>query len=80
MNREVVKAAIVENGNDIYFTHCGLKCGIAIEGQDGKFKFQSWCGKSTREYDNIDTAMKDEFFSGKSLNELIKNGLEVNYA
>ena len=41
--------------------------------------YQAWHGDDIKEYDNMDKVMNDKFYSGKSLNDLVKeDGNESN--
>lgn len=71
MNSNDIKAIITECCNDVIFTFNGKSSGVTSEVKNSIPTFQSWHGDKTKEYSNIDYVMSDNFFSGKSLNELI---------
>lgn len=67
-----IKSIITDCCNDVIFTFNGMSSGITSEVKDSVPVFQSWHGEKIKEYSNVDDAMSDKFFSGKSLNELIE--------
>lgn len=63
--------------NDIDFVVNSKQSGVFSNVHNSKLSFQAWCGDRTKEYDNVDSLMIDEFFDGKSLLYL-SNLVEIN--
>jgi len=59
------------DGNMIYFSYNGKKCGVDIEGGIPSFKLQAWCGSEIKYYNDFEKMASDEFFDGCSLNSLL---------
>ena len=71
MNKTELKKIIAECCNDVLFHYNGKASGITSEVKDSVPTFQVWHGSETKEYSDIDDVMKDKFYSGKSIEDLI---------
>lgn len=71
MKRDDLKQIMNEYCNDIIFLYAGKKSGVTCEVHDYVPTFQAWHGDDVRLYDSVDKAMRDKFYSGKSINELL---------
>lgn len=74
-----LKRIISECCNAVTFTYQGKPCGIEAEVYDSVPIYHTWYGDETSEYANVDDVMKDQFFGGKSLAELIEI-VELNFS
>lgn len=72
MNKDELIQILSECCNDISFFYKGLASGVTVEVRDYIPTYQAWHGNDTKEYDNVDEVMNDKFYSGKSLNDLVK--------
>ena len=72
MNRNTLKQTISECCNDITFFYNGKSSGVTSEVKDYVPLFQAWHGDSVKMYDDIDDVMRDRFYSGKSLDDLVE--------
>lgn len=79
MTLEYVKKAIVEDCNEMYFTYEGKECGIDIEVHNSIYSFDMWFGGQLRTYNNFDEMVTDPFFGGKSIADLVKEGVEFGF-
>lgn len=70
MTANDLKHIIADCCNDITFTYEGKASGITSVVEDSAPKFQAWHGNDTQEYDCVDDVLHDNFYSGKSLEEL----------
>lgn len=70
---------ISECCNDVLFTYKQKKSGITSEVKNYVPVFQAWHGTATKEYSTIEELMSDKFYSGKSLEELMKE-IEFTFA
>ncbi len=70
MTAKELKRTIAECCNDVTFTYEGKASGITSTVENAVQNFQAWHGTETREYDNAEDALRDAFYSGKSLEEL----------
>ena len=66
-----LKKVISDCCNDVIFEFNGKQSGITSEVKDYVPTFQAWHGSETKEYSNIDDVLKDKFYSGKSIIDLI---------
>lgn len=71
MSRAELKNILTEYCNDISFSYKGKLSGVTVEVSDYVPTYQVWHGDSTKEYSDVDSVMKDKFYSGKSLEELV---------
>ena len=65
-----IKKIISDCCNDVLFIYNGKKSGITSTVKNSIPTFQVWYGEKTKEYNDIDSVMSDNFFDGKSLNDL----------
>ncbi len=76
MTIKSLKKEILENKDGFHFMYRGRLSGISIiqcsGNKDGVFIFQAWNGYKMKTYDNINDAISDRFYSGKSIIDLIK--------
>lgn len=72
MKKDELRQILSECCNDISFSYRGLPSGVTVEVRDYIPTYQAWQGNDTKEYDNVDEVMNDKFYSGKSLNDLVK--------
>lgn len=70
MNIADLKNIISECCNDVIFTYNGKKSGVTSEVSDSVPTFQVWHGSDMKDYDDVETLLSDNFFSGKSINDL----------
>jgi hypothetical protein len=70
-----LKKSIVECGNGFYFFFNGKQCGVEPNVQDSIITFESWYGTKLKKYDNFSEVISDKFFGGKSLTELLSEGV-----
>jgi len=71
MNRATLKRIIVECCNDVVFSYNGKPSGVTSEVYNSVPVFQVWHGSETKDYTDVDMLIKDKFFSGKSLMDLV---------
>lgn len=71
MKIEDIKQVISGCCNDVVFEYNGLKSGVTSEVYNSVPVFQAWHGENTREYVTLEGLLNDQFFSGKSILELI---------
>lgn len=77
MTKAELKDIIEGCCNDVIFTYLGKPSGITSEVENYIPTFQVWHGEEMiKDYHNIDDVMNDPFYSGKSLNELIDEGVD----
>ena len=72
MNKDELRQILSECCNDISFSYRGLASGVTVEVRDYIPMYQAWHGDETKEYDNVVVVIYDKFYSGKSLNDLVK--------
>ena len=72
MNKDELRQILSECCNDISFSYRGLLSGVTVEVYSYVSTYQAWHGDDIKEYDNMDKVMNDKFYSGKSLNDLVK--------
>lgn len=70
MTSEKLKSIIIECCNDVSFDFNGKPCGVTSTVDDSRPTFQIWYGDKTKEFGNVEDLMNDDFFDGKSLNNL----------
>lgn len=70
MNIADLKNVILDCCNDVIFTYNGKKSGVTAEVNDSVPTFQVWHGSDMKNYKDVDALLSDEFFSGKSINDL----------
>lgn len=70
--KERIQKIISDCCNDVFFIYNGKKSGITSTVKNSIPTFQVWYGEKTKEYKDIDSVMSDNFFDGKSLNELLE--------
>ena len=70
---------ISECCNDVIFEYNGKKSGITSEVHNSTPIFQVWHGNDTKEYDNVNDVINDNFYSGKSIKDLI-NKVDFTFA
>lgn len=68
MTFDYLRAAVVEDGNDFYFTYNGTNCGIEIHGTLETFDLL-WGDESKTISGGFDVAINAPFFDGKSFME-----------
>ena len=78
MNKNELRKIINDCCNDVWFVYNGKKSGITSEVKNYVPKFQAWHGDSIKYYDNVNDVMNDDFYSGKSLIELIDSGEDID--
>ena len=79
MNATTLKKAIAGCCNDVIFDYNGKKSVITSVVEDYVPTFQAWHGSEVKEYKSVDEVMKDKFFSGKSIMDLI-NTVKISLA
>ncbi len=52
------------------FEYNGKQCGVEPQTQDSETTYTMWYGEALKDYDNIDDLLSDEFFDGKSLQDI----------
>ena len=67
-----LKKIISDCCNDVIFTYNEKMSGVTSEVHNRIPTFQVWHGDSIKEYSDVDEVLTDKFYSGKSINELIK--------
>lgn len=67
--RNIIKSCLY----DVVFIHNGKPSGITSTVSNGKPTFQSWFGDDTKEYSKVEDVLKDKFYDGKSLLDLLDN-------
>lgn len=72
MNKDQLRQILSECCNDISFSYGGLPSGVTVEVHNYVPTYQAWHGDDVKEYDTVDEIMNDKFYSGKSLNDLVK--------
>lgn len=72
MKKDDLKKIIADCCNDIVFSYNGMDSGITSEVNNYVPSFQAWHGDNIKVYDSADDVMNDEFYSGKSLNDLVE--------
>lgn len=55
------------------FEYNGKPCGIEPETQNSNTTYTMWYGETTKDYDDIDDLLSDEFFDGKSLQDIFSS-------
>ena len=78
MNKNELRKIISDCCNDVWFVYNGKKSGITSEVKNYVPKFQAWHGDSIKYYDNVNDVMNDDFYSGKSLAELIDSKEDID--
>lgn len=74
MNKlDEIRDAINTIGSGIWFDYNGRHCGIDTETIDGVDTFTVYYGDDQKEYDDLDDALTDTFFDGKSIEEFIED-------
>ncbi len=71
MNVSDLKNVIRECCNDVLFFYEDKMSGITSEVHNSIPVYQVWHGSDMKEYSDIDDLMTDQFFSGKSVVELV---------
>ncbi len=71
MSRAELKKTMLECCNDVLFVYSGKKSGVTSEVNDFVPTFQVWHGSSIKEYSDIEELLTDDFYSGKSIENLI---------
>ena len=64
------------NYSDLSFSYHGKRAGVTSIVEDGWPTFTSWFGNAMKEYHNVDAVIADKFFDGKSLADLLAEGVE----
>ncbi len=71
MKNVALKQIIADCCNDITFSYNGKDSGVTAMVKNYVPTFQAWHGDDTKIYGNVDDVMKDRFYSGKSLEDLV---------
>lgn len=71
MNKSELRKIILDCCNDVLFVFNGKKSGITSDVKDYVPTFHAWHGDETKSYNDVDALMEDNFFSGKSITDLI---------
>lgn len=71
MNKSELRQIILDCCNDVVFTFNNKESGITSDVKNYVPTFHAWHGKETKSYSDVDVLMNDEFFSGKSITDLI---------
>ena len=79
MTKAELKQVIRECCNDVLFTYNRKSSGITSEVREYAPTFQVWHGSDIKEYSDVDELMKDKFFSGKSITDLLEE-VEFTFA
>ena len=72
MDINELKNIITTCVNDIYFIYNNKKCGVTSQVEDYMPVYEMWYGKKIKQYHSIDKLLKDPFFDGKSLTNILK--------
>jgi len=73
MTIDDLKEKILNEGCGYTFTYNDNPCGMEPTVENGVFTFGAWSGDKNKDYKDIDELMTDEFYSGKSITELLNN-------
>ncbi len=73
MTVDILSDTIKNCVNDVIFTYNGKQSGITSTVSNYKPTYQAWHGSKTKEYSNLNDVLKDKFYSGSSLIELVDN-------
>lgn len=76
MTVDILRDTIKNCVNDVIFTHNGKQSGITSTVRDFKPTFQAWHGDKTKEYIDVNDVLKDKFYSGNSLLDLLDNNTD----
>lgn len=71
MSKNELTRIIADCCNDVCFEYAGKKSGVTSEVYDSIPVYQAWHGEEIKEYSSIDGVMRDKFYSGKSMIDLI---------
>ena len=71
MSKDEMTSVISDCCNDVIFVYNSKKSGITSEVKDHVPTFQAWHGSEVKEYNNVDDVINDNFFSGKSIIEIM---------
>ena len=72
MNVNNIKKAMINDGNDMYFTYNGYNSGVSSTVVNSVFVFHAWYGSNTKEFTSFDKMINDTFFDGNSIIELVE--------
>ncbi len=70
MSADELRDEVVEQLNDVEFIYNGKPSGISPEFHNSIPVYYIWYGNEDKEHSDIDEAMSDKFFGGKSLSEI----------
>lgn len=79
MTVKELKRHIIDDANDIYFMYHGKNCGIEQTVRKSVATYDIWCGKETKQHQNLNELLSDKFFDGKSISELL-DIVEISFA
>ncbi len=71
MNMKDFLYNLVEMYGTAEFDYMGKKCGIEPETKNGITTYCMWYGKNWKDYNDVDTLLKDQFFDGRSLTDIL---------
>lgn len=73
MTVDVLTSTIQNCVNDIVFVYNGKQSGVTSTVNNYQPIFQAWYGDEVKEYDDVDVLLKDKFYGGSSLLDLVGN-------
>ena len=71
-----LRTALYVDCSDVHFNYHNKFAGIEITAEDGVVTYEAWFGDKSKLYHNVDAVIADEFFDGKSLADLLAEGVE----
>lgn len=79
MTIDYLRQAVEDDVNDFYFTHHGKSCGVEQEVHDSVSTYTAWCGDDTKQYSSFDDLIRDLFFDGDSIADIV-GSLDIRFA
>lgn len=62
---------LVDSYGTAEFTYKGKKCGVEPETKNSITTYCMWYDKEWKDFETVDDLMKDKFFDGKSLTDIL---------
>lgn len=75
MKADNLKEKILDADSGFTFIFNGKSAGMEPSSFDKKVIYDAWIGEINKDYTNLDTFMNDKFYDGKSITELVNEGI-----
>lgn len=78
MTIEKLKENIVGCANEMSFEYNGKRCGLDQKVRDSVPTYEIWCGETLKTHIDFDELIRDKFFDGKAIVDLL-NVVEFDF-